>query len=195
MYRPCLLLGETLGVDLAGATDLNGAAVFTLVGATTTGAGGLRGMGARVATTTLIIGGVTGLGEIRGLGVGWGLGCAAGAGDKTGRSAGGFTTGNDALAAHLCGTVRALAADREAWIAIDRLQARLQPEEVTSLHAAIAFAATDRLLIALVIAFARGDGDLDHRALGADLATGAGVGLGREPSKNGNQAFSTASLT
>ena len=53
----------------------------------------------------------------------------------------------DDLAAHLCGTVRALAADREAWIAIDRLQARLQPEEVTSLHAAIAFAAARKWIL------------------------------------------------
>ncbi|MCA0305119.1 MAG: hypothetical protein LCH95_22155 [Proteobacteria bacterium] len=47
----------------------------------------------------------------------------------------------DVRAARLCEAVRALASDHEAWIPIDRLQARLQPEEVSALHAAIAFAA------------------------------------------------------
>ena len=46
----------------------------------------------------------------------------------------------------LCETVRALASDREAWIAIDRLQAHLQPQEVPVLHAAIAFAAARKWL-------------------------------------------------
>ena len=46
----------------------------------------------------------------------------------------------DVLAARLCETIRVLAADREAWIAIDRLRLGLQPEEERTIDAAIAFA-------------------------------------------------------
>lgn len=53
----------------------------------------------------------------------------------------------DVRAARLCEAVRALASDDEAWIPIDRLQDRLQPEEVAVLHAAIAFAAARKWLM------------------------------------------------
>lgn len=53
----------------------------------------------------------------------------------------------DVMAARICATIRGLASDREAWISIDRLQDGLQPEEVSALHAAIAFAAARRWLM------------------------------------------------
>ncbi len=52
----------------------------------------------------------------------------------------------DVRAERLCEAVRALAAEHEAWIAIERLQARLQPQEVSVLHAAIAFAVARKWL-------------------------------------------------
>ena len=53
----------------------------------------------------------------------------------------------DVLAVRLCEAVRALASDDEAWIAIERLQARLQPQEESMLHAAIAFASARKWLL------------------------------------------------
>lgn len=47
----------------------------------------------------------------------------------------------DLHAARLCASLRALASDREAWIAIERLRTSLQPQEERTVDAAIAFAA------------------------------------------------------
>ena len=46
----------------------------------------------------------------------------------------------EALAMRVCASVRTLASDREAWIAIDRLPPHMPGDEVHRVHAAIAFA-------------------------------------------------------